>query len=131
MPEANQYVEVQTKAGHVRGLWRGKPGTEGASAAFLGLPFAEAPVGKLRFAAPVPKAAWEGVLDTLDFGATAQRGDPGVTLIPEPSVPGDATLNVNVFSPSPQPAESGTGLPVLVWIHGGGLLCWLTGQPLV
>lgn len=126
MPEANQYVEVQTKAGHVRGLWRGKPGTEGASAAFLGLPFAEAPVGKLRFAAPVPKAAWEGVLDTLDFGATAQRGDPGVTLIPEPSVPGDATLNVNVFSPSPQPAESGTGLPVLVWIHGGG---YFAGSP--
>ena len=112
------FVEVQTLAGRVRGAWRGEPGSAEASAAFLGLPFAEPPIGDLRFAAPVPKAPWEGVLDTLEFGATAQRGDPGVTLIPEPSVPGTSTLNVNVFTPAPTAPASGTGLPVLVWIHG-------------
>lgn len=119
-------VEVATRAGRVRGAWRGEPGTPEASAAFLGIPFAEAPVGELRFAAPVPKAPWEGVRDALEFGATAQRGDPGVTLIPEPSVPGESTLNVNVFTPSPETAEGGTGLPVLVWIHGGG---YFAGSP--
>ncbi|MGI9824612.1 carboxylesterase/lipase family protein [Agromyces sp. Marseille-Q5079] len=121
-------VEVDTAAGRVRGAWRGEPGTPEASAAFLGIPFAEAPVGELRFAAPVPKAPWEGVRDALEFGATAQRGDPGVTLIPEPSVPGESTLNVNVFTPNPVTAGPATdaGLPVLVWIHGGG---FFAGSP--
>lgn len=123
-----EYVEVQTVAGRVRGQWRPTVGGSGEprSAAFLGIPFAEAPTGELRYAAPVAKAPWEGTLDALDFGATAQRGDPGVTLIPEPSVPGDSTLNVNVFTPSPQVPAEGNGLPVLVWIHGGG---YFAGSP--
>ena len=73
-------------------------------------------MGERRFAAPVRAERWDGIRDALAFGPTAQRGDPGVTLIPEPSVPGAATLNVNVFTPDPGAA----GLPVLVWIHGGG-----------
>jgi para-nitrobenzyl esterase len=120
------FVEVETLAGRVRGVWRGEPGSPDASAAFLGIPFAEAPVGELRFQAPVPKAKWDGVRDALEFGATAQRGDPGVTLIPEPSIPGDSTLNVNVFTPSPAKVGDGAGLPVLVWIHGGG---YFAGSP--
>lgn len=126
------HPEVQTTAGLVRGRWKDTTapgsGARGAlrSAAFLGIPFAEAPVGELRFAAPVPKAPWEGVLDASEFGATAQRGDPGVTLIPEPSIPGDSTLNVNVHTPSPERAPDGGGLPVLVYIHGGG---YFAGSP--
>jgi len=119
-----EYVEVQTAAGRVRGRWRDTTGGRGMprSAAFLGIPFAEAPVGRLRFQAPVPKAPWDGVRDALEFGATAQRGDPGVTLIPEPSIEGESTLNVNVFTPDPE----ASGLPVLVWIHGGG---YFAGSP--
>ncbi|MFE6735160.1 carboxylesterase/lipase family protein [Microbacterium sp. NPDC057650] len=118
-----EFVEVQTAAGRVRGAWRPTTGGRGnpQSAAFLGIPFAEAPVGELRYAAPVPKAPWQGVRDALAFAPTAQRGDPGVTLIPEPSIPGEATLNVNVFTPS-----LGGALPVLVWIHGGG---YFAGSP--
>ncbi|MFJ4175403.1 carboxylesterase/lipase family protein [Microbacterium sp. NPDC089696] len=120
----SEFVEVDTAAGRVRGRWRPTTGGPDAprSAAFLGIPFAEPPVGDLRFAAPVPHAPWEGVRDALEFGATAQRGDQGDTLIPEPSVEGSSTLNVNVFSPDPD-AE---GLPVLVWIHGGG---FTSGSP--
>ncbi|GAA1859538.1 carboxylesterase/lipase family protein [Microbacterium koreense] len=102
---------VDTASGRVRGVWRGD------SAAFLGIPFAQPPVGDLRFAAPVPVERWEGVRDAVEFGATAQRGDPGETLIPEPSVAGDSTLNVNVFTPAP---ADDARLPVMVWIHGGG-----------
>ncbi|WP_127818567.1 carboxylesterase/lipase family protein [Microbacterium sp. CPCC 204701] len=115
---------VATASGRVRGLWRGERGSRGASAAFLGIPFAKAPVGDLRFAAPVPPEPWDGVRDVLEYGATAQRGEPGITLIPEPSIPGDATLNVNVFTPAP--AQTDAALPVLVWIHGGG---YISGSP--
>lgn len=120
--------EVTTVAGVVRGFWRdtlpggGAPG--GASAAFLGIPFAEAPVGELRFAAPVPHAPWEGVRDAVEYGATPQRKALSeVTLIPEPSVAGESTLNVNVFTPNPSRDVS---LPVLVYIHGGG---YVAGSP--
>ena len=116
-------VEVSTAAGRVRGRWRDIPDSAARSAAFLGIPFAQPPVGALRFAAPVPVEPWEGVRDALALGATAQRGDPGATLIPEPSVPGEATLNVNVYTPDPSPDA---GLPVIVWIHGGG---YYAGSP--
>lgn len=110
--------EVDTAAGRVRGSWRG------ASAAFLGIPFAEAPVGDLRFAAPAPARAWSGVREATQHGPTAQRTALSeITLIPEPSIPGESTLNVDVYTPSPSVGE---GLPVLVWIHGGG---YVAGSP--
>ncbi len=114
---------VTIAPGTVRGFWRGPRGERDGSAAFLGIPFAKPPVGELRFAAPVPPDPWDGVRDALKYGATAQRGDPGVTIIPEPSIPGDGTLNVNVFTPAPDAAAH---LPVLVWIHGGG---YVSGSP--
>ena len=129
---------VSIAPGRVRGFWRGEPGTAGASAAFLGIPFAQAPVGDLRFAAPVPPEPWEGVRDAIEYGATPQRGDKGITLIPEPSIEGESTLNVNVFTPAPGDTDDlDTGaarpldpaaalLPVLVYIHGGG---YTAGSP--
>jgi para-nitrobenzyl esterase len=106
--------------GTVRGVWRDTGGSPYArSAAFLGLPFAEPPVGAHRFAAPVPAGAWDGVRDATRYGPTAQRRAFGeVTAIPEPSIPGAAILNVNVFTPAP--GEEAAKLPVFVWIHGGG-----------
>ena len=110
--------EVDTAAGRVRGFWRG------SSAAFLGIPFAEPPVGDLRFAAPVPARPWSGVRDATQHGPTAQRTALSeITLIPEPSIPGESTLNVDVYTPSP---SVGDALPVLVWVHGGG---YVAGSP--
>ena len=115
---------VAIDAGRVRGLWRGEPGAPDRSAAFLGIPFAQPPVGRLRFAAPVPPEPWDGIRDALAHGATAQRGDPGETLIPEPSIPGRSTLNVDVFTPAP--GDPTAGLPVVAWIHGGA---FISGSP--
>lgn len=113
----DEFVETTTTAGRVRGRRR-----DDASIAFLGIPFAEAPVGELRFAAPVPHRAWEGVRDALEQGATPKRHNPTeVTLIPEPAIPGEFTLNVNVFTP-----DVAGDAPVLVYIHGGG---YVAGSP--
>jgi para-nitrobenzyl esterase len=115
--------EVDTDAGRVRGFWRG------SAAAFLGIPFAEPPVGDLRFAAPVPTRPWSGVRDATQHGPTAQRTALSeITLIPEPSIPGESTLNVDVYTPSP---SVGDALPVLVWFHGGGYVAGVSGESLV
>ncbi|MDQ1075515.1 MULTISPECIES: carboxylesterase/lipase family protein [Microbacterium] len=111
-------VLAVTSKGTVRGFRRG------STAVFLGIPFAQAPVGPLRFGAPAPVVPWDGERDATAYGPTAQRGDAGITLIPEPSVPGDATLNVNVFTPADRDPDA--TLPVLVWIHGGG---YTSGSP--
>jgi para-nitrobenzyl esterase len=114
-------VNVTTAAGTVRGA------TRGGRTAFLGIPFAEPPVGPDRFAAPRRAAAWDGVRDALVHGPTPQRRPFGpVTTVPEPSVPGEATLNVDVFTPDPDPAAK---LPVLVWIHGGGFFAGSPASP--
>lgn len=112
-------VEVQIRAGRVRGLWRR------ASAAFLGIPFAAAPTGERRFLAPSPAQPWDGVRDATCYGPTPQRRSfTDTTTIPEQSISGDSTLNVNVFTPAP--GDLRAKLPVLVWIHGGG---YLAGSP--
>ncbi|MDL5351767.1 carboxylesterase family protein [Microbacterium sp. zg-YB36] len=118
----NEPPVVTTAAGAVRGFWREDAGA--ASAAFLGIPFAQPPTGDLRFAAPVPVPPWQGVRDATAYGATPHRNAEGITLIPEPSIPGESTLNVNVFTP--RPADSAARLPVLVYIHGGG---FTSGSP--
>ncbi|WOF21556.1 carboxylesterase family protein [Microbacterium betulae] len=111
--------EAATASGRVGGLSRG------ATAAFLGIPFAAAPTGRRRFLAPQRPAPWDGTRICDRFGPTPQRRPFGpVTTIPEPSIPGDDTLSVNVFTPAPGDVRA--GLPVFVWVHGGG---YFAGSP--
>ena len=117
-----EHVVAETKTGAVRGFWRIQ------SAAFLGIPFAEQPYGDLRFLAPVPVRPWSGVRDALRYAPTPQRKALAeITTIPEPSIPGDDILNLNVFTPRPKTTSgSEEPLPVLVYIHGGG---YIAGSP--
>ena len=84
---------------------------------FLGIPYAASPTGPLRFRAPEPPAPWDGVRACTEFGATPPKPDyvaPFDTLLPEPTVPGDDWLTLNVWTRDP-----GGSAPVMVWIHGG------------
>jgi para-nitrobenzyl esterase len=85
---------------------------------FLGIPYAAPPYGANRFRRPVRPTRWDGVRDAVEFGATAAKpsySPPTDVLLPEPVIPGDECLNLNVWTPDPGAA----GLPVMVWIHGG------------
>ncbi|MFJ5546549.1 carboxylesterase/lipase family protein [Streptomyces sp. NPDC093225] len=108
-------VTATTRQGAVRGT------LEHGIAVFRGIPYAAAPVGALRFAAPAPPAPWDGVRDATAFGPTAPKPpyeEPFATLLDDPVVPGEDCLNLNVWTPEPGP---GARLPVMVWIHGGAL----------
>ncbi|MFE2125524.1 carboxylesterase/lipase family protein [Streptomyces amritsarensis] len=105
---------VETRAGVVEG----RTGADGISV-FLGIPYAAPPVGALRLAPPAPPAPWDGVREAAAFGPTAPKVPYPPTfaaLLPDPVIPGDDCLNVNVWTPEP---ADGAGLPVMVWIHGG------------
>ncbi|CAM5333747.1 carboxylic ester hydrolase [Streptomyces spiroverticillatus] len=96
---------------------------------FLNIPYAQPPVGDLRFAAPVPPEPWTEPLDATAYGPTAQRRPfADVTTIPEPTIEGEGILNLNVFTPRAESVSDG-GLPVLVWIHGGGYVAGSAASP--
>ncbi len=85
-------------------------------AEFLGIPYAEPPVGNLRWKPSVKHAAWAGALKTTAFGPTcAQIETLGVFAGPPNN--NEDCLFVNVFTPNLDPSAR---LPVIFWIHGGG-----------
>jgi para-nitrobenzyl esterase len=93
--------------------------------AFLGLPYAEPPVGSLRFAPPVPVRAWRGQpLDASAFGpACPQPVEPGQPIYLEQD---ESCLTLNLWTPSADDRRR----PVMVWIHGGGWIYEGTEDPL-
>jgi para-nitrobenzyl esterase len=97
-------------------------------AVFRGIPYAQPPLGELRFRAPVRPDPWVGALDARRFGPTAPQqmyaNQGGLPDVPEPIISGDAFLNLNVWSPD----LSGRA-PVLVWIHGGGYTAGSSANP--
>ncbi|GGW64031.1 carboxylic ester hydrolase [Streptomyces lucensis JCM 4490] len=106
---------VGTPHGAVRGRY------ERGIAVFRGIPYAAPPFGPRRFRPPEPPDPWDGVRDATAFGPTAPKppySEAFARYLSDPEIPGDECLNLNVWTPQPDP---GARLPVLVWIHGGAL----------
>jgi len=94
------------------GQIRGSLLTQGG-AVFKGIPFAQAPVGDLRWREPIPVKAWTGVRDATTFGVPCAQNSGGRMM--ENSR--EDCLFINVWTPE-WPVKSRR--PVMFWIHGGG-----------
>jgi len=109
VPTQPQNLLVTTDKGQVEGR------TTGLVDQFLGIPYAQPPVGALRWAAPAPAAAWTGVRSALTYGGRCAQPANGNG----PRIDNEDCLYLNIFTPTSVPATG--ALPVLFMIHGGGL----------
>ncbi|WP_243789775.1 carboxylesterase/lipase family protein [Saccharopolyspora gloriosae] len=109
---------VPTAKGRVQGR------RTGDGLVFSAIPYAAAPVGPARFAAPRPAPRWDGVRDATRPGPTApspERAFGALDMAPffGPGwVRGEDYLTVNVWTPD----TAARGLPVMVFVHGGGFV---------
>jgi para-nitrobenzyl esterase len=107
-------LDVRVTGGIVRGV------QENGMLAWRGIPYAAAPVGDLRFRAPQPVVAWDGIRDASTFGRIAPQPYKGQFKGAGPKVPsGEDCLTINVLRPAVS-SRKGRGRPVMVFIHGGG-----------
>lgn len=106
---------VHTKYGSVRGR-RATIGTDSHVDVFHNIPYAQPPVGNLRFEKPLPPNGWTDVRDASKPGAQCPQRHRN--LLPSRVFVNDEDcLYLNVYRPK---STSGQGpMPVMVWVHGG------------
>jgi para-nitrobenzyl esterase len=99
---------IRTESGPLKGIIKGK------TAEFLGIPYAAAPVGDLRWMPPQPYGQFGGIFDASKFGSECTQPDGSGS---------ENCLFLNVYVPHfrKNGGQRGRALPVMFWIHGGGL----------
>ncbi|WP_138918594.1 carboxylesterase/lipase family protein [Nitrospirillum viridazoti] len=112
---ASAQPTVQLSSGEIRGA------EKGAVDEFLGIPYAQAPVGPLRWHDPLPVKAWQGMRDATQASPACYQGPPGKfgPFTSEFLIQGPVSedcLYLNVW----KPRQAHGKLPVFVYIHGGG-----------
>ena len=112
---ADCFPEVTAPAGHIRGIREG-PNEE--VHVFRGIPYAEPPVGPLRWRPPRPMKRWEGLLNASSYGNSCVNHCTNSDMTDFSSKGGDEDcLYLNVYAP--REATNTSQLPCLVWVHGG------------
>ncbi len=101
-------IVVETLSGKLRGFAANEETWQ-----FLGIPYAQPPLGDLRWRPPVPMEPWTGVRDAVAWSDQAAQ-NPGLERFGEGGMSEDS-LYLNVTAP-----KDASDLPVMVWFHGGG-----------
>ena len=117
---------VQTGSGPVRGV-KGRRGRRG-TLRWLGIPYAEAPVGDRRWRAPEPVTPWPEVLDCDRFGPAPMQNKLFTARMDGRFQPrSEDCLTLNIFAPETVPA---TPRPVMVFNYGGAYILGGTSTPI-
>ncbi|GAB7359748.1 hypothetical protein MBLNU230_g6920t1 [Neophaeotheca triangularis] len=102
------------------GTVQGRHSPEWSQDFFLGIPYAQPPLGELRFRWPQPmNSSFDGTFDATEYGYSCYQYDTNFDL-------SEDCLTLNVVRPDGYEDQS---LPVLVWIYGGGLFEGSTADP--
>nr|WAU86697.1 carboxylesterase [Bradysia odoriphaga] len=86
--------------------------------AYRGIPYAEPPVGDLRFRVPVPIAPWEGIYQATDYGNSCLVLEQSI-FFPWNHTQSEDCLYLNVFTPVTSQKKLNAKKAVMFFIHGG------------
>lgn len=106
---------VQAKVEH--GIIEGNYNTITGIQTYFGVPFAKPPVGDLRWKAPQPLEAWDGVKETKTFGPRPVQAMVFGDMKSRSSGLSEDCLYLNIWTPAKRDTKD---LPVLVYFYGGG-----------
>ena len=113
-------LQVQTKYGILEGF------EEDGVKKFLGVPFAQAPVGDLRWKAPQPLQPWEGIRQAKAFGDDPMQPNIFGDMQFRGSGRSEDCLYLNIWTTAATTADA---LPVLIYFNGGGLMAGSGSEP--
>lgn len=93
---------------------------------FKGVPFAQPPVGDLRWKAPQPVKPWPGVREAKDFGPNPMQKNVFGDMNFGTDKMSEDCLYLNIWTPAKTMNEQ---LPVLIYFNGGGLVAGSGSEP--